>query len=473
MNAIYSIDTTIFAWATLHQPGGRAVLRLSGDETIKILNKIFMPDENVFLIPRCALPGTITFNDDLKVRVWTWFFKKPASYTGQDMAEIHLPGSVPLMKMIDQQLIHMGLSPAAPGEFTARAFLLGKMDLTQAQAVRELVDARNDAQIEAAMNMLEGKLHRQLSWSYEKLSDMTSLIEADIDFSEDEIDVISLDKIKIEIESLKQTIHDILSQAIDSRTLSSLPKVFLAGPANAGKSTLLNRLTKLDRAICSPLPGTTRDILSAPWRFGEREVMLCDTAGLLTRPQDQITQIAIDHSREFLRLADIVLFVFDATAPLEEQLQLYHSIDVNKESMMVVINKTDQTTDAQNKKIVADLETDIGRTKIFTISSPTGKNIDRLSAAVFEALENRSVTTAGGQIALDLRGRQVLEEVLSSLEQAASDAEILLKQTQKILGLEIVAASLQQAMRSLGSLLGKDFTENVLENIFSRFCIGK
>jgi tRNA modification GTPase len=473
MNAIYSIDTTIFAWATLHLKSGRALLRLSGPETSDILKKIFTPDEPQDFLPRRAVPGIITINDDLIIRTWVWFFKTPASYTGQDMAEIHLPGSPPLMRLMEQEMIHLGLSPAGPGEFSARAFLLGKMDLTQAQAIRELVDARNDAQIAAAMNMLEGKLHRQLSESYEKLSDMTTLLEADIDFSEDEIEIISLEDLKTQIEVLRQTINDILSQAIDSRTISSLPKVFLAGPANAGKSTLLNRLSKLDRAICSPLPGTTRDILSAPWRFGEREVMLCDTAGLLTRPQDQITQIAIDHSREFLKLADLVLFVFDAEAPLEEQLQLYRSMDVNKERVMAAINKTDKTTKDQCKKIETDLETAIDRTKIFTISGLTGENIDRLTRAVFDALENRSVTTAGGEIALDQRGRQALEEVLAALEQAANDVEILLKQTEKILGMEIVATSLQQAMRSLGSLLGKDFTENVLENIFSHFCIGK
>jgi tRNA modification GTPase len=476
MDAFYSIDTTIFAWATLHRSGSRAILRLSGPDTFNTLQNVFIPDLRGPFAPanhaRRALPGTFCLSDDLKCRCWVWIFAGPNSYTGQDMAEIHLPSAPPLMRLIDQHLLHLGLSPAKPGEFTARAFLLGKMDLTQAQAVRELVDARNDAQIEAALNMLEGKLHRWLSESFEKLVQLATLLEANIDFSEEEIESITLEQLARDLQTLKQTIGNILNQAIDSQTITALPQVFLAGPANAGKSTLLNKLTGLDRAICSPLPGTTRDILTAPWQYRQQEVLLCDTAGLLTIPVDRITQTAIQRSRQFLKLADLIIFVFDASAPLADQLQLYSALDVHKGKVVAVLNKIDLAAEPGLRHRINEIETEFKPSKILAISGRTGDNLPALTDAVFRALESLAITTAAGQIALDLRGRQALEETLACLDQATKNIQGLMKPG-SFLGLEIIAVDLQQAMRALGALLGKDVTENVLENIFSRFCIGK
>jgi tRNA modification GTPase len=474
MNSVYSIDNTIFAWATLRQRGGRAILRLSGPETFAVMQKLFTPDvpnDPANRPARKATSGYLHLADDLKVRCWSWQFPGPHSYTGQDMVELHTISSPPLMRLIDQQMIAVGLEPAKPGEFTARAFLLGKMDLTQAQAVRELIDAQNDAQVEAALTMLEGKLHQWLSESYAKLAELVTLLEADIDFSEEEIEFISLEQLILRLDQLSSTIEGILNQAIDSKTITSLPQVFLVGSANAGKSTLMNKLTGLDRAICSPLPGTTRDILTAVWPFDQREVLLCDTAGLLEHPADTITRQAIDQTSDFLQLADLTLFVVDSVAPIQNQLRLFESLGVKQERIIVAINKTD-VADVNSEAIIAAVERRFDKNRIYSVSGRTGQGLSDLTAAVFDKLANVSVIAADGQIALDLRGRQALEETLASLKQAQLDARTL-EQSPGLLGLEIVAVDLQQGLRSLGTLLGKDVTENVLENIFSRFCIGK
>lgn len=475
MNTVYSIDNTIFAWATLRRGGSRAILRLSGPETFPAIRKIFEFDntgEISGFSVRGVVSGFFHLSEKLKVRSRVWLFPGPNSYTGQDMAEIHTISSPPLMRLIDQRMIGAGLEPAKPGEFTARAFLLGKMDLTQAQAVRELIDAQNDAQIEAAMAMLEGKLHRRLNESYTKLAELVSLLEANIDFSEEEIEFITLDQLIPGLDELSSMIEGILNEAIDSRTITSLPRVFLVGSANAGKSTLMNTLTGLDRAICSPLPGTTRDILTAVWAFQDREVLLCDTAGLLEQPADRITREAIDRTESFLALSDWVIFVVDAAQPIEEQLRLFDSLDVKEERTLVAVNKIDLIGSHALGSVISAIERRFDKKRIYTLSGRTGEGLTVLTDAVFANLAEVSVITADGQIALDLRGRAALEDVLVSLKQARTDAQTL-KESSGFLGLEIVAVSLQEGLRSLGALLGKDVTENVLENIFGRFCIGK
>jgi tRNA modification GTPase len=219
------------------------------------------------------------------------------------------------------------------------------------------------------------------------------------------------------------------------------------------------------------LPGTTRDILTAVWAFNQREVLLCDTAGLLEHPADTITRQAIDQTSDFLRLADLTLFVVDSGTPIENQLRLFESLGVKQERTIVAINKTD-IADGKPEAIIATTERFFDKNRIYSVSGRTGQGLSGLTAAVFDKLANVSVIAADGQIALDLRGRQALEETLASLKQAQLDARTL-EQSPELLGLEIVAVDLQQGLRSLGTLLGKDVTENVLENIFSRFCIGK
>ncbi len=483
METIFSLDTTIFAWATASAPAARAILRVSGPETFTALEKIFTCEAGTADFrntPHQALFGTVTFNGNLNLRVWLWVFPAPRSYTGQDLIELHTLSSPPLLKLIDHELLRLGLTPAKPGEFSARAFLLGKMDLTQAQAVRQLVEAENDAQIQAAMNLLAGAFHQRLEKIYHDLADLSGVLEADIDFSEEQIEILTLDQTIHSIDALRNTIKDILNQAVDTRSLVSLPRVFLVGIANAGKSTLLNRLTGLDRAICSPLPGTTRDILTAVWLHHSKELLLCDSPGLLETPGDDLTQTALRRTEPFLHLADLVILVVDAVQDFQTQLQLFREQNVNLNKTMIALNKTDAVGRLEIEKQLSELEQFEGemnrRNKnsknIFPVSARTGEGLSDLTAAVFDRLGNISLTADAHAVALDLRSREILENTLACLHQAHTDA-LALKNHDSFLGLEILAVDIQQALRTLGSLLGKDITEDVLENIFSKFCIGK
>jgi len=467
METVFSLDSTIFAWATAGERATRGILRLSGPSAIGITKKVFVPDEPCDF-SRGVAAGTLVFPQDVAIRCQIWILPGPHSYTGQDMVEIHTVSSPPLQHIVNEKLLGLGLTPARPGEFTARAFLLGKMDLTQAQAVGQLVEAQNDAEVQAAMNMLGGDLHRRIESVYRVVSELTIALEANIDFSEEDIEIVSREDLAAKLESIRETIAGILDEAIDIQTIRSIPRVYLVGPANAGKSTLLNRLTGLDRAICSALPGTTRDILTAIWRYRGREVMLCDTPGLLDSAPDMVTLAAIERVKPYVQLADLVVLVLDAQRDIQTQLQLAGNLPVHKGKAMTVLNKVDLVTGHGKAE-----GTDHRDGQDFVpISALTGRNLEKLASVVFERLSNVSLTTAANQVALDLRGREILKNTLACIDLARSDSRAL-GQEGIILGLETVAVNVQQALRTLGSLLGKDITEDVLDNIFSRFCIGK
>lgn len=476
MDTVFSLDTTIFAWATAAVPAARAILRISGPETFRALSQLFTCDQGLVdfrKVPHQILPGVITIEGELKVRVWLWVFPGPHSFSGQDLIELHTLSSPPLLRLIDRELTHLGLTPAKGGEFSARAFLLGKMDLSQAQAVQQLVSAENDAQIQGALNLLAGSFHRRLEALYRDLSDLAVALEANIDFSEEQIETISLDQTLQALAALENTVRDILHQAIDARSLSVLPRVFLTGIANAGKSTLLNRLSGLDRAICSPLAGTTRDILTAPWRYRDRELLLCDTPGLTATPSDEITRSAVDRTVPFLHLADLTIFVLDATRNIRTQLQLFDPPTVHSNKTIFMLNKTDLIDRHELEKQITRLEPcGMDDKNIFPVSAWTGEGLAELTSEVFSRLSEISLTTAAHAVALDLRGREILENTLACLNQAQTDAHAL-KNNERLLGLETLAVDIQHALRTLGALLGKDVTEDVLETIFSKFCIGK
>jgi len=472
MNTLGSLDNTIFAWATAYDPGGRSVLRVSGPTTFSVLQRVFRSDGS--LPERGTAAGFLCLSEELKVQAWVWIFPGPRSYTGQDMIEFHLVGSVPLMRWVDQIFLEMGLSPARAGEFSARAFLLGKMDLTQAQAVARLVEADNDAQIQAALNQFEGTFHERVERVYQVLSDLAVKLEANIDFSEENIELIRADQASQMIDGIIQIIDGILNTAIDIQAIRSLPRVFMAGVVNAGKSTLLNRLSGLDRAMCSDLAGTTRDVLTAPWEYEGREALLCDTPGLAETAPDAVATPAVEHAARWLNLADLILLVLDAERDLSPQLQLLGSLRVHKEKAVAVLNKRDRVGgteledfSARCRRIFYPLMLDV-----YPVSALTGEGIVELSAGVFERLGGLSVTTGAGQIALDLRERESLARTREALDRARTCLGGP-SPAPASPGMETAAFDVQEALRNLGELLGKDVTEDVLDRIFSRFCIGK
>lgn len=469
----WTLDSTIFALATAPMPGWRMVFRISGPATRSVLDKLFCPDPPHMLekTRRGAMPGTLTLcGQDVKLRAWVWLFSAPESYTGQDVAEIHVPGSPPLIKMIEQELIEHQLVPAQPGEFTARAYLCGKVDLTEAEGINAMVRAENDAQLQAGLELLKGRLGCALTEMYDELTQLVSLVEANIDFSEEDIELITPDELEQKIGTLGRRIDELLESAIDSETLGVLPRVFLLGPPNAGKSSLLNRLTGMDRAICSSLPGTTRDMLTAVWPARGREVMLVDTAGLDNPTDDELTARAVEHARKYLATADLNVLVFDPTAEPQRQIDRVRAWALAKSKTIAVINKADLPSTSRLDELKHLIENEFARPLL--TSALTGAGLVELTDAVFDRLGQSCLTIGCGQLALNRRHRHALHEAQDAMRAASDDLKKIATGTTRF-GFEIIAVQLRQSLCPLAELLGKDATENVLDTIFSKFCLGK
>jgi len=466
----WTLESTIFAAATVLQPALRAIVRISGCRTRDAVARLFVPDDGDGGFRRSVRPGVLKVEGDVAVRAWLWTFPGPDSYTGEDMAEIHVPGSLALVQLIEGRLMREGLEPAERGEFTARAMLLGKLELTQAEAINALVQAENDAQIEAALTLLAGRLHRSLEDAYERLTNLVADVEANIDFSEEEIEQVSLPRAIERIDGLAGELDRLLATAIDAESLSSLPRVFLVGPANAGKSSLLNALTGVDRAICSAIPGTTRDMLTAVWRYESREVQLVDTAGLIAEAADAVTAKAVARTQRFLATADLHLLVFDATDDAERALALLEPLAIDRGRSVAVINKIDLVSPQR----IAGFENRLaGRyDRAARTSVRSGEGLDRLAALVFEWLGQSCLSVSAGQFALNRRQRHAIGRARDALAATCGEARTLAAEGGGF-GYEIIAAGLHEALRGLSELLGKDATDNVLDNIFSQFCIGK
>ncbi len=472
-----NVDSTIFAFATPVVPSGRAILRISGTKTFAIAEQLFDFDRKI-RINECkssrAESGYLVLGEGLKVRGYCWIFKSPGTYTGEDMSEFHIIGSPVLERLVEQRCIELGAQRAQAGEFTARAFLNGRIDLSQVRAIRLLTEARNDAQIESAIEMLEGKYHALLAEEYERISELVSRVEANIDFSEEEIEVIGLNELMSRIDELSERLEGMLASSVDKKRIEYLPRVFVVGVANAGKSTLVNCLSGLERAICSPLAGTTRDVISTVLKRGNREIMLCDTAGLMSEGTNVIDEKALLHTKNMLKLADMFIIVFDACEDIDKQVQLIRRWGVNERKAFIAINKIDLLSQERLREAEIRLRDIYEEQRILSVSARDGTNLNELAKRIFSALENLSVTVAKGQIALDIRTRELLYQAVCGLKEAKKNAEMLsMRSDLAELGLEIVAESLSYALRNLGALLGKDITEDVLENIFSEFCIGK
>lgn len=458
------LDDTI---AAISSPPGRArrgVVRVSGPAAIRVVATVFSATDGGPLTGRRggdAVSGRVQLTEiDAAAPAMALVFLAPRTYTGQDLVELHVAGSPPLLAMLLEALLAGGARHAGPGEFTARAYLNGRLDLTEAEAVNTLIQARSDAELHAAERMMHGQLTATAAALRERLADLLALVEAEIDFAEEPIDFISPAELSRRLAEIADDIRSLLRDAVRAERLDELPRVLLVGAVNAGKSTLLNRLTGVPRAICSPWPGTTRDLLSAPMMLDGHEVVLIDSAGLFDA-SDPVDRAAVRATLAAIGRVDVVCHVIDASAPPGAD-----SLPVDVDPAiprLAVLNKIDLLVSG-NAPATAQFP------RACRVSALTGEGCDALLDALAGIIGADGSAESGDGLSLTARQRHSLTATAACVSRAERRCDGLDAVADAA---ELVAFELREAADEIGRIAGEFTTEDLLGRVFSRFCIGK
>jgi tRNA modification GTPase len=443
---------TIVANATPLIPSAISIVRISGDKALEIGKKIFSLPEKI--TPRKVYFGKI-FNHKGEVIDEGLFvyFQKPKSFTGEDLVEIYPHGSVPVVKSILEACFMYGARLARPGEFTERAFLNGKIDLLQAEAIADLINAKSERAAKIAVSILEGKLSKQINALREKLINLISLIEAEINFPED-VEEIDSSLIISQLEEVKSQIEKLLASYKKGNLIKEGIKLTIVGRPNVGKSSLFNALVGYERAIVSEIQGTTRDFIEESLKIKDIPVILLDTAGLRDT-EDKIEKIGIEKAQEKINEADIILFVIDASFGFtEEDKKIYDKI--KDKPHIIVVNKSD----LNNKPIDFFEKYD----NIVYTSVINNQGIKELEEKIITSL---GIIEKEDDLFINLRQSTLLKQAKEKIEEIENHINYLINNK------EILMIYIQEALNYLDEIVGAISTEDVLDNIFSKFCIGK
>jgi tRNA modification GTPase len=464
------LDDTIIAISSPPGMGVRGVIRLSGPRAMVLADSIFDRDDNQSLFAMAGhhcIAGRIRV-DGGSIPAEAYVFRAPASYTRQDVVELHSVGSPPVLAVLLDALVTAGARPADPGEFTARAYFNGALDLTRVEGVSAIIHASNDSQLRASEALLHGGLSKRSTALRDQLADLLALIEAEIDFVEEPIEFISRQELEATIGGVTGQIDNLLRLSQEIERLEVLPEVLLIGRPNAGKSTLFNRLTGMDRAIRSAVAGTTRDVIRAPLTVPGGEIMLADTAGLSgdADESDAVGILAEQATHRSMASADLLMMVIDVThRPAETAAKMREVIGARPACW--VFNKIDQIPARQR----ADLWVGIGTgNHSLPVSSLTGDGVEHLKAHIGRFFFTEAGSHGGELLALSLRQRTALQDAQAALIRAR---EIIVQIPRISERIELIAVEIREAMNALSLLTGQVATEELLGRIFSRFCIGK
>lgn len=444
-------DATIVALSTPAGRGGIAVVRISGRQAVAIA-ALLVPTAR--LVARKAVLGEIVDADGGKVdQALVTFFPKPNSYTGDDVIEISSHGSPPVVRFVVERSMELGARLAEPGEFTRRAYLNGRMDLLQAEGVRDLIDAVTLYQARVAVRQVDGELSSKLRPLKKQLVDCIALLEAGIDFAEDDVDVASDDHILERLAPVRAGVERLAAGFAFGKVVRSGLKLAIVGRPNVGKSSLFNRLLNRDRAIIAATAGTTRDAISETASFDGIPVELVDTAGIRTTV-DAIEAEGVERSWQALGEADIALVVFDLSQPP-------HRSDDE------LWSRAKQACEALRVGNKADLEP--GRKMdepLVRVSAKTGEGLDALRLAIREHALPGFEAADDGAFVTNIRQEGLLREALRAL--AKSETAVRRRVPHEMLLLD-----LYEVLQPLDRITGATTLDDILDNIFSTFCIGK
>jgi tRNA modification GTPase len=450
-----NLDDTIVAIATPPGRGGIGVVRLSGPQARPVA-------EGMLRLKHELEPGRASFCEliepDTGERVdeaVVTFFAKPHSYTADDVVEISAHGSPVVLRHIVELATARGARLAEPGEFTMRAFLNGRIDLTQAEAVRDLIESQTLYQAKVAAQQLEGALSKRLQPVKKKLVDLVAVMEAGIDFAEDDVAVLPSEEIRQRINAIESPLEQLRASFAYGKLVHEGLTLAIVGRPNVGKSSLFNRLVERERAIVTATPGTTRDLVTETVALGGIPIKLVDTAGI-RQSSDEAESIGIRKSYEALSEADMVLVVLDSTQPLSAGDHELLRVCEGRRAVAVA-NKSD---------LAAAWSWQLSARKIFPTSALTGEGIDALRAEILAQVSGHSGGEQETGFLTNIRHQRLVEESIASLEAARVAVDSKTPH-------EMIMLDLYGALRPLDAITGETTTDDILNLIFSSFCIGK
>ena len=448
-------NDTIAALATPQGTGAIGVIRISGDNAIGIVNILF-PSKDLSLQPSHTLHVGFLFFEGKRVdEVVLSLYKAPASYTGEDVVEISCHGSYFIQNNILSILAKLGARSAKPGEFTLRAFLHKKMNLSQAEAVADLIASNTEASRRTALQNMRSGFTQALKEIREELLSFSSLIELELDFAEEDVEFADRGRLMKLLDEAEEKVKQLLQSFVLGNVIKKGVSVAIIGKPNAGKSTLLNALLNEDRAIVSDIAGTTRDTIEETLNINGILFRLIDTAGIRDESNDVIESIGMQRSRDKMRSADVVLYLFDVNEISVEELQSsLHEINASGAKILVVGNKTDNDFD-KNK---FDKE-------VVFISALYQQNIELLKHKLYSSVINDTVAMPD-VIVTNARHVDALEKVLESVQFIKEGFE-------NRTPLDLITSDIRTCLHHIGEITGEVTNEDQLDYIFSKFCIGK
>lgn len=451
----YQPGDTIAAVATPPGEGGVGIIRISGKKAVPIANSIFTGDVPSFATHTAHYGKVLDSNGTPVDAVLLLVMLGKRSYTGEDTVEIHCHGGSLITRRVLDVVIRAGARPAQAGEFTFKAFMNGKIDLAQAEAVQELIGAKNERAVDAAGLQLEGALSQKVRQFQIDLTDTASILEAWVDFPEEGLEFATKDEMIQHLSSVSSRMQQLLDTFHDGKIVHDGICLSLVGAPNVGKSSLMNALLRKERAIVSDIPGTTRDVLEDHMRMNNLNFRIVDTAGI--RETEEVIEIeGIKRSHKAMEEADVVILVLDAFKGIQAEDQALLNI-VPKDKTIVVWNKTDLPHDALPK---------LPFQHVATLSAKYQNGLDYLHNEIESIVWKKGPPSKEEVVITNVRHKEALSQSIEACQQ-------VIQQLQNDASPEFIAFEMRQSLTSLGKIIGTNVAEDILSAIFSKFCVGK
>ena len=460
----YLCEDTITAIATPLGRGAIGIVRISGRDSLRILREVFRTKKGgrkeLFEDRKMYYGVVVDSAGEPMDEVLVVYMKAPRTFTGEDTVEIHAHGGFVVLRKILREVIKRGARLAEPGEFTMRAFLHQKIDLIQAEAIIELINARSELEAGVALKHLEGRLSKEVRRLRDQLLELKAHVEVAVDFPEEDIEIIETYQVKEKLSALVERITALLSTYKNGCLIREGIKVVIVGKPNVGKSSLLNAILEEDRAIVTEVPGTTRDIIEEATTLRGIPIRLLDTAGIRDA-SDTVERIGVKRSIESVRRADVVLFVVDGSKGIDEEDKRIAEI-LRAENVILVLNKKDLGLKVNCRKLKE-------WKRCVEVSAKTGDGLEELARKLTDAvlLDTETILKGDEPLITSERHRELLEKARASLLRAIQSIDSGFESP------EFLSMDIDTALNALGEMVGQVTTEDMLGIIFSQFCIGK